>query len=255
MFVLTIDQQASTRDGDHVPNLLERLIPVTTALEGVALPFERTVGDEVQALLTSAADTLTVVRHVLRIGGWSIGLGIGSVDTPLPNSSRAASGPAFVHAREAVQRAKTKSTMAALAVHADKERTAREVESLLVLLGAVIGRRTDLGWEVVDALGARQPSNVTGDQQTGSKILDGPESGDDTALGEAESHEAGAADREPARTQKEVANVLGITRQAVNQRLKTSLWAEESAVLPLAERLLAEADGGDLSGTEHGDLR
>lgn len=229
MFVLTIDQQASTQHGDLVPLLLDQLAEVVKPLEGVALPFERTVGDEVQATLTSAPSTLSIMRSVLRTGGWSIGLGVGSVATPLPNSSRAASGPAFVHAREAVQRAKAKSTTAALAVNADDGDRASDLEALLLLLGGVIARRTGPGWEVIDALSAPIPPSVSGSSQTGPD------------------------DQSVTRTQQEVATMLGITRQAVNQRLKTAMWAEELAALPLAVKLLVALDtasdaAGDATG-------
>lgn len=209
MFVLTIDQQASTRKGDRVPELLARLEPVATELQGIAFPFERTVGDEVQVALTNPESTVVLIREVLRAGGWSIGLGIGATTTPAATSSRAAAGPAFVHARTAVERAKRMSSVAATAVEADDATAAQHCEALLQLLGAVIGRRTVQGWEVIDAL---QP---------------GPAS-----MHLTEDH---------ARSQQQIAETLGITRQAVSQRLQTALWAEEVAALPLAAALLEEA--------------
>lgn len=214
MFVLTVDQQASTRRGDAVPQLLARLTPVVAQLDGVAFPFERTVGDEIQAAFTSAGSTVTVVREILRAGGWSIGVGIGAMTTSGATSSRAASGPGFVHAREAVERAKRKSTVAAIAVETDDAGSAQHCEALLQLIGAVIGRRTAQGWEVVDAL---NPDAV------GPGLQD-------------------AANAQPTRSQQEIADTLGITRQAVSQRLKTALWTEELAALPLAVALLEGAD-------------
>ena len=206
MFVLTIDQQASTRQGDRVPEFLAALHALTQGLDGVKFPFERTVGDEVQATLTSSASTLTLIRAVLRIGGWTIGVGAGTDVSSEATSSRAASGPAFVHARNAVERAKTKSTTVALAVEADDDVAAQSCEALLQLLGAVIDRRTDQGWEVIDS--SVKPR------------------GDDVAPP----------------TQQQIADRLGITRQAVNQRFKSALWAEELAALPLAIALLERAD-------------
>ena len=41
--------------------------------------------------------------------------------------------------------------------------------------------------------------------------------------------------------QEDLARHLGISQQAVSQRLRTALWAEEEAARPLAARLLAEA--------------
>ena len=44
-------------------------------------------------------------------------------------------------------------------------------------------------------------------------------------------------------TQREVAERLGITAQAVSQRLDAALWHEELRLHPLAARLLTEAEG------------
>src|SRR5690606_39564507 len=43
---------------------------------------------------------------LLRRERWSIGVGVGPVETPLPEQTRAGRGPAFEHARIAVERAK-----------------------------------------------------------------------------------------------------------------------------------------------------
>ncbi|HLV03591.1 hypothetical protein [uncultured Georgenia sp.] len=45
-------------------------------------------------------------------------------------------------------------------------------------------------------------------------------------------------------TQREAAERLGITAQAVSQRLDTALWHEEQRLHPLAARLLREAEAG-----------
>jgi len=50
MFVLTVDQQGSRRVGDRVDALLRELAPLA-GRDGVVRAFERTVGDEVQAVL------------------------------------------------------------------------------------------------------------------------------------------------------------------------------------------------------------
>lgn len=212
MFVLTIDQQRSTTRGDQVPDLVSRLDPMVHQLAGVRLPLERTVGDEVQMVLADPRSTLMTVLEILRIGGWWIGLGIGSVNVPLPEHSREASGPAFVRARAAVERAKTKTAAVPLAVVGNEDTVDRtaDLEALLRLLGALVERRTPQGWEVVDLL-RPAPGAFTGDGK-------------------------------PASTQREVATILGISKQAVSQRVRTTLWAEELAAWPLAIRLLQEVD-------------
>ncbi len=45
------------------------------------------------------------------------------------------------------------------------------------------------------------------------------------------------------RSQDVVAARLGISQQAVSERLRTALWAEETAVRPAAARLLTAAAG------------
>lgn len=202
MFVMTVDQEGSTRLGDQVEGLLAALADVQPALAGVVRPFERTVGDEVQAVLDDARSVVTLTLDLVRRGGWTVGIGAGPVDEPLPASSRAASGPAFVHARAAVERAKGRGSAVPVAVEAGTAGapSAAEAEAVLRLLGGVVARRTDAGWEVVDRLG-------TADVR-----------------------------------QKDVAAELGISEQAVSQRLRTALWAEELAVRPVAARLLMEGD-------------
>ena len=211
MFVLTVDQQRSTTRGDGVPELLRRLDSLTFRLPGVRLPLERTVGDEVQMVLTEPRSTLMIVLEILRAGGWWIGLGIGSVNEPLPEHSREAAGPAFIRARAAVERAKSKSASVPLAVMGDSATgdVASDAEALLRLLGAIVERRTAHGWEVVDLL---RPADGGGESPP---------------------------------TQRDVARILGISEQAVSQRVRTALWAEEVAAWPLATRLLQEADAWD----------
>jgi hypothetical protein len=43
-------------------------------------------------------------------------------------------------------------------------------------------------------------------------------------------------------SQQDAAGALGVTKQAVSQRLQTALWHQERQVRPLAARLLEEAD-------------
>lgn len=207
MFVLTIDQRGSRRVGDRVEDLLAHLtgaLGVRPGTPGLRLPFDRTVGDEVQAVVADAALVWRIARGVLRLGGWSVGIGAGAVEEPLPEQSRAASGPAFIHARAAVERAKLRSRAVPLAVVGDDARAAAEAEAVLTLLGAVAARRSPAGWQVVDLLAA-----------DGGRVR-----------------------------QEDVARALGITQQAVSQRVRSAMWHEELAALPLAHRLLEEAAGG-----------
>jgi len=201
VFVLTVDQQASRRVGDRVDALLRDLAPMA-GRDGVVRAFERTVGDEVQAVLDAAELAVEVALQLLRTKAWSVGIGVGEVDEPLPESVRAGSGTAFVLARAAVERAKSRTRPVPLAVEGGAGDLARDAESVLTLLGALVTRRSPAGWAVIDAFGAL-----------------GPEA-----------------------TQEAVAKHLGVSQQAVSQRLRTAMWAEEVAARPVAARLLTEGD-------------
>lgn len=151
MFVLTIDQQRSRSSADAVPALLDALN--STYAGKLLLPFERTAGDEVQCLLSDGATVVDLVVGLLRSPQWSIGIGVGEAESPLPDSVRAARGPAFLCARRAVDRAK--SAPAGIAVEGLKEGAAH-AEAALWLLGSLLLGRTSAGWEAVDATNAEK---------------------------------------------------------------------------------------------------
>jgi hypothetical protein len=192
-FVLTVDQRASRRGPDRVAGVLHDLAGVPTLL-----PFERTAGDEFQGLLDDPAEVVSVVLTLVRAGGWSIGLGAGPVQTPLPPSTRAGAGPAFVAARAAVEAAKRRP--ARVAVRGPASTPAGDAQAVLTALAVLVQRRSAQAWEAIALV------------------------------------EAG-------RTQAEAADELGVTRQAVGQRLAAGLWEVERDLRPTAARLLARAAG------------
>ena len=140
--VLTIDQRGSTHGPDRVPATLAGLADV-----GMLRPFERTAGDEFQGVLDQPAALTTVVERLLREDSWNVGIGLGEVDEPLPQSTRAGRGPAYLSAREAVTSAK--SAPWRLRVAGDLPGV-RALETTLWLWAAVLHRRTPRGWEVAD---------------------------------------------------------------------------------------------------------
>ena len=143
--VLTVDQRSSRAAADAVPALLGRLAPVATLR-----PFQRTAGDEVQAVLDDADAVVAALRTILRDSGWHVGVGVGPVDEPLPPETRAGNGPAYREAREAVTPAKSAPHRHGV-VGADAY-AAEQLETVLGLWAGLLERRTDRGWEVVDAL-------------------------------------------------------------------------------------------------------
>ena len=149
--VLTVDQRGSTRQAaaDRVPEALSGLAD----LHAVALlrPFERTAGDEFQGVLDDPRALAPIVERLLREDAWNVGVGIGAVEEPLPESTRAGRGAAYVHARDAVTAAKANPWH--LRVEGDVPEV-RRLETALWLWAAVLARRTRRGWEVADLVDA-----------------------------------------------------------------------------------------------------
>jgi hypothetical protein len=193
-YVLTVDQRASRRGPDRVADVLRDLNATVPAV----LAFERTAGDEFQGVLAEPDQIVDVVLRLVRLGGWSIGVGAGPVQNPLPPTTRAATGPAFLSARRAVDAAKQRSTHVAVRGAAPTE--AGDAQAVLSALAVVVERRSEAAWEAIALV------------------------------------EAGGS-------QAEAAGELGISRQAVGQRLAAGLWDLERDLRPTAARLLARAAG------------
>ena len=199
MFVITADQRGSTRTGDRVEGLLEQLRAWETTWEGdIALPLERTVGDEVQTVLRTPDAAVDLALTLARERDWAVGIGVGDADEPLGPSARASSGPAFVLARKAVERAKLKTEPVPMVVAGTHEGAAEAATAVMQLLVSTVRRRSAAGWEVADLL------------------TDGV-------------------------TQREVASRLGISTQAVSQRVASAMIDEERRVRPVAAVLLNSA--------------
>lgn len=224
MFVITADQVDSRNDRDRAGELIEEL---EARFDGAfTLPPDQTSGDEIQVLLPRAQDALDAVLAIHRTGYWSVGLGIGSVRTPLPAATRQAAGGAYIAARDAVTRAKKAD--AKFALQTEPATSIRhlspssgdtdpislnpitldtdEVEALVTMLMLLRQRRSPEGWEVVDSL------------QLGLAQVD-------------------------------VADRLGISPAAVSQRVKASMWRVEESARPALVRLLENLDHST-SGTE-----
>ncbi len=194
MFVLTVDQRGSRRGSDRVTGALDLLSGVP-----VVLGFERTAGDEFQGVLDRPAAVVDAVVRLVRAGGWSVGIGAGPVQSPLPDSTRAAAGPAFVAARRAVDTAKHRQVR--LAVQGADDEAAADAQATASVLAVLLQRRSRQAWEAIDLVAA------------------------------------GA-------TQAEAAARLGISRQAVGQRLAAAAWEAEQDLHPVLARLLTRAEGG-----------
>ncbi|PKQ32620.1 MAG: transposase [Actinobacteria bacterium HGW-Actinobacteria-2] len=154
-FAVVADQINSRADDDLVPAALAHLEQVPTVL-----PFERTAGDEIQGLLDSPDALVAAILTLTRISGWRVGVGLGLVDQPLPNSTRAARGPAYLAARAAITAARKQPTSFALRVaetvggdrYGDSVAAGEAAETAVWLWRGVLTRRTPEGWELMDLL-------------------------------------------------------------------------------------------------------
>lgn len=193
--MLTVDQIDSRTSPDRVEHTLTRL-------SSVAAPgaFTRTVGDEFQGLLEQPMSVVGAILLLMREESWHIGLGIGSIELPLPPQGlRAARGEALLAARAAVERAKSEPTHLVVATTRAAEAEAEDVQAVFRIVGSLRRRRTPSGWEVTD-------------------LLDG------------------------GLTHQEVAQRLGVSRQAVGQRAQAAHWVLDREVKPTLARLLILAD-------------
>lgn len=145
--VLTVDQRGSQYGPDLVPQALAHLNDAAD-YGPVERAFERTAGDEVQGILTDGRSIVARLEVLLRSDAWNIGLGLGTIELPLPDSTRAGRGEAFVLARTAVTRAKQQASRISI-VGADTY-AAEQIETIAWLWAGVLTRRSSRGWEVAD---------------------------------------------------------------------------------------------------------
>ena len=153
--VVTADQRNSRRSVDRVPDALAALAGLA---DRFALGFERTAGDEIQALTDDPGAIVDAVLILTRSPDWHVGIGLGAVESPLPGSTREARGPAYLAARAAVEQARAAPAHLRLVgpsiVGAEPygEDVVSQAETVLVLLRALVSRRTPEGWEIMDVL-------------------------------------------------------------------------------------------------------
>jgi hypothetical protein len=154
-FAIVADQISSRAGADRVPNALAALSDVTALL-----PFERTAGDEIQALLIDPSALVSSILRLTRLAGWRVGVGFGTVESPLPSSTRAARGPAYLAAREAIGAARRQPTGLALRLgqavtatrYGELHDAATDAETALWLWRGGLSRRSQEGWELMDLL-------------------------------------------------------------------------------------------------------
>lgn len=147
MYVVTMDQRNSRYVGDMVPQLVRQLRGIGTGVE-----FQRSVADEVQGVTIEARDAVAAALIALRGGSWSVGIGVGRVDDPLPKQINDATGYGMVYARRAAERALKVHDQVPLAVEGLELELAAEAQAVLRLLGRMVAVRTEAEWRVVDLM-------------------------------------------------------------------------------------------------------
>jgi hypothetical protein len=147
--VLTLDQRASRGATDRVGEWSDRL----NAAHGdrLRLPFVRSAGDELQAVLGDANALPDIVAQSLDDGGWWLGVGVGPIDR-FGETARDSQGPAFWHARKAVEAAKTRTHPQPVAVVGEPPDDAAALGDALTTLAFLTLRRTPEQRESVELL-------------------------------------------------------------------------------------------------------
>lgn len=208
MFVMTMDQRGSRRGPDRVAGLLDGL-NAEGSDHGLVRPFQRTAGDEVQGMLDRPETVVGLALSAARSGHWSVGIGVGPVREPVPEETRAGAGPAFECARDAVERAKHAPGRVAV--------TSADLTDLTGPSGADAARLL----EAVEAslqLLAELEHRRSDEGQGAGRMMD-----------------AGL-------TQREAAERLGITQQAVSARLRSGLWHETRRLASVVAGQLGDLD-------------
>lgn len=152
LFVVTINQRDSREVGDLVPELLREFRFVDAVV-----PFQRSVGDELQGVVGSAQSAVDVALKAIRFRRWHVGIGVGEVHSPVPERITEAEGYGLVYSRRAVNRAQKTGERIPLAIEGPDSDVAAEAEAVLRLLGQIVYTRTDAEWNVLDLMtpGAR----------------------------------------------------------------------------------------------------
>jgi hypothetical protein len=191
--VVTIDERRSRRAAGSRASELAQLLNDNPDV-ATLLPFEVTVGDELQGVLFHAGNVIPVLRLIARDRGWWVGIGIGNIEVP-GESARLSTGTAFVQARRAVDRAK--KVPWGVAVEGAGWNRVSDLDRAIALWTTLLHMRSSRGWETVDL-------------------------------------------RRRGLTEPEVAERLGITQQAVNQRLRAAFFLQEEEGALLIQSISSE---------------
>jgi hypothetical protein len=148
--VLIADQVASSSRPDLVASASRALN--RRHADGLELPFVRTAGDEMQAVLRSPVPLAALAAELLDDRAWHLGIGLGTVER-YGASSRDSAGPAFQAARLAIEAAKhDRSSPGPVAVRGEPEQLAAWMQAALGARDFIRSRRTPRQREIIAAV-------------------------------------------------------------------------------------------------------
>ena len=146
MYALTVDRRRSRSEGAELDMAGARDRLNQRHPEAV-LPWSISAGDELQALFEDPQTVVTAALELAETGRWYVGIGLGPVETPLPETVAEATGPCLILARDAVEAAKKLTSRTAVRALRPGARAARDADALLALLSVMRQRRTDAARE------------------------------------------------------------------------------------------------------------
>ncbi|HKP21474.1 MAG TPA: SatD family protein [Thermoleophilaceae bacterium] len=147
--VVTLDQRESRGAADRVSEWSDWLNSAHAAR--LRLPFVRSAGDELQGVLSDPEALADIVAESVGDRGWWLGVGVGPIDR-FGDTARDSQGPAFWHARKAVEAAKTRSHPQPVAVVGEPQDEAAALGDALNALAFITLRRTPEQRESVQLL-------------------------------------------------------------------------------------------------------
>ena len=146
MYALTVDRRRSRHEGAALDMAGSR-DRLNQQFPEAVLAWHLSAGDELQALFRDPEPVAEAALALAETGRWHVGIGLGAVEEPLPETVAEATGSSLVLAREAVEAAKKLSCRTAVRGGRRAARAARDADALLALLSVMRQRRTDAARE------------------------------------------------------------------------------------------------------------
>jgi hypothetical protein len=147
---------AERLDGSSSPGQTGPTVDSLTAVFGERLrPMHRDAahdgsGHGLELAVDGGATAIGVALALTRVGGWSVGVGIGAaIGDGSAHGRRSRTGGAFGAARSAEHRARKKTTRFAVAAE-PRTSLAADTEAFVDLLLVLRARRSGQGWEIRD---------------------------------------------------------------------------------------------------------